>query len=198
MEKSNTATRFENCTFFIFPLRITDKKRFMQFLEEDPRWMPQEKMRTQYLLRYAADMNDPADDRFQRFRFCDTGSLPVYMLDSFINGRMEELGLASSGAAASLKDISLYVFGDDTAFLEFRADYGNMNLAEITEFIYLFRSLRNNEDKVRFGYPEGSVGADTAISRILPEKDSATELCFSNTSSLKRQAIIYTLINTTL
>ena len=198
MGDNYSATQFDNGTFFIFPLRILNKERFMRFLEKDQRWTPQEKMRTQYLLRYAADMNDPSDDRLQRFMFCDTGSLPVYMFDSFIKGRMEELGLSSSGETASLKDVSLYVFGDDTAFLELRVDYGMMNLAEIAEFIYLFRSLRNDESKPRFGYPEGTVGVVTAINSMLPEKDCAAELCFSNKSDLKKQAIVYTVLNTTL
>ena len=198
MENDYSANQFENGTYFIFPLRIKDKAQFMRFLAEDPRWMPQQKMHTQYLIRYAGDMNDPSDDRMQRFWFSDPGSLPVYMFGAYLKERMAKLERPSSGETASLKEISLYVFGDCTAFLELRVDYGSMDLAEVAEFIYVFRSLRNNESKTKFGYPEGSIGVDTALGLILPEKASASELCFSNVSDLKRQAIVYTMINTTL
>lgn len=187
-----------NRTYFNFPLKVEDKEHLLDYLQGDSKWSAAPGIKTNYMLSYAKEMNDPADDRLLCYTVNEVESLPIYMFDAKIAENMKSYGMPSTGKRAKLKEISLYLFGNGVAFLEFCVDYSRMSMAEISEFIYLFRSLRNNESRKGLLYPENMIGVETAIKKLLPIDSDNIQLCFSNSSDIKSQANIYSLINPTL
>ena len=191
----NKEELFLNCTYFIFPMKISDPERLNSYLASSGGWVRvDEPFNTQYILRYSSDMNKSRDGRLTSYRYAEAKKIPLYMFGSRIESRVEKHSLEESGHTPSLDDVVLYVFGSGIAFLEFRILYGDMTPDEIVEFVYLFRSLRFNESKDWLGFTDGSIGVGNAIEKLMPHKESGTELCFSNPSEVKRQALIFSAV----
>lgn len=186
---------FSNCGFFIFPLLVTDPRKMNAFLSSRPEWESNDKsFYPQYLLHYASRMTGIANDRLRCFRYKAPLSLPLYFFDAQIRERLLRRGETYCGGSPDLQAISLYWFGTGIAFLEFSVLYGDMPASEITEFTYLFRSLRFNETRLN-GFPEDKIALETAIKQILPEEQSSSVICFNNPALFKKQANIFTLLN---
>ena len=187
----------DNRSYFLFPLKIDNYKMFEKVLKTG--WQPlSDPFEIQYLLKYAAKIGQTSSpERMLAYR-C-TSLPPVYMFESKISDKMARYkeshpSFEPSGLSPSLSDIRLYVFQKNIAFLEFEVLYGGMTPEEAAEFIYLFRSLRNDETKKYLLYPEDKISVKTAINMLLPPKESGTALCFENTSDIKMQANIFTII----
>jgi len=193
-----TAYYFENCSYFLLPVLVKDEARLLAFLKNSGEWRETtaySALETRYVLSYASRMTEPRDGRLRRFTYTQTESLPLYMFDARISSEMEKYGKSWSGLLPALGEISLFVFGTGIAFLEFRLLYGKMPVEEIIEFVFLFRSLRNNESKDYLQYPDGTISFQTAAERMLDKDKSGTEICFSNSSEVKKQANIYTMLD---
>lgn len=186
---------FKNSSYFILPLKVAEPARLDAFLKKNPSWQVQKSaLDTQYILHYAATMDDVSDGRLRIYRH-SADDLRFYFFDSRIAERLERLGISPSGCSPEMGGISLYLFGTGVAFLEFQVLFGGMNIFEIVEFVYLFRRLRNNEQMKWLHFPEGSISPETAAEKLLPQKESGTLLCFSNPSPIKKQANIFTMID---
>jgi hypothetical protein len=185
---------FENRSYFLFPFRVTDDDAFLACLT-DGGWAEEDiAFETQYILHYASKMNDREDTRLLSFARAG-GDLPLYTFDTEIRDGTVEAGTAVTGQTPKLSGLRTYVFRGGISFLEVSFDYGGMNLYEIAEFIFRMRSLRNDETKTYLAYPEGSIGMETAIRRVLPGFENCAELCFHNPSEIKKQAYVYTIVN---
>lgn len=193
----DNAYSFENCSYFLLPVLLKDETRLSSYLKNSSGWQEDVRgtLETRYVLNYASRMTEPQDGRLCRYVFTQTDQLPLYMFETRLSYAMEKSGRTWSGILPKLGDVSLYVFGTGVGFLEFRLEYGGMPAEEIIEFVFLFRSLRNNEAKEYLQFPEGSVSLQTAAETILDPGMSGTEICFSNSSEIKKQANIFTMLN---
>ena len=150
-QNQQNETNFQNKSYFIFPLKIQNLKKFNQFLKQaENLWALSAKpFNVQYLLQYVE--KSLSDNRVQVYRFHSPDTLPIYLFDHRIKEKLEENkkrfspDFQPSGILPQIGEIRLYVFQKSIAFLEFEVCYGAMEPEEIAEFVYLFRSLRNDE-----------------------------------------------------
>ncbi|MBO4872426.1 MAG: hypothetical protein J5496_03315 [Lachnospiraceae bacterium] len=187
---------FHNFGYFIFPLKIAKPEVFKTYIEETPDWqLVSEGIKTDYILNYARSMNNPDDRRMQTYSFRDRTGLALYLFEQTAVSK-DDPYKQRSGFVPQLEDISLYVFGLNIAFLEFHFLYDGMFLHEIERFNYYFRSLRNDksDDKKYLNYPADKDSVKAVLEKILPNEQSGTEVCFSNSSDVKQQSLVYTAV----
>ena len=183
---------FENSSYFILPLKIDSPEKLKAYLRSS-KWKEERKEEEhsrafdpQYLMFYAGKMTDSADDRFRQYSYTN----PEMQDNFFLNYKT-----GSSGSAPTMKNISLYVFGEEIAFLEFMVSYNEMSEAEIVKFVNDFRSLRESKKNKKDSDQQGCKGLEETAADILPAAESGTTLCFSNPSEIKRQANIFTMLH---
>lgn len=187
---------FKNSSYFIFPLKIKDRSKFLLYLDNHSmNEKPAESQKneniiwerissgfdTNYLMFYADNMKN--DGRFRRYTYVGQEKPNIYMFDDEAD---------SPDKSPALGEISLYVFGQKIIFLEFQVLYKNMEPKEIAYFISIFRSLRHSKDVPA---ESGCKSLKDAIEKIMPARESGTILCFSNPSEVKMQADIFTMLS---
>ncbi len=187
---------FENGTYFIFPVQILDLDSFINTMNRDKNWEAHPKnepiFETFYLLQYAREMLVPQNGNMRAFHYKSVESLNICTFKRYIEERLCEM----LHDIPKLSEVSCYVFATGIAFLEFKVLYGKMSLDEIVEYIYLFRSLRNDELKYAEYYEPTQISVKTAIKKVLENSWDFVKVCFSNPSEIKSQADIFTMIHT--
>ena len=187
----------DNRSYFLFPLKIEDYKAFELTLKTD--WQTvKDPFDVKYLLNYAAKISQSGSPE-QMLTYRCLKKPPVYMFETKISEKIQRYrethpSFKPSGTLPRMAEIRLYVFQRSIAFLEFEVLYGDMKPEEVAEFVYLFRSLRNDEMQKRIEFPEDKISVKAAINMLLPPKESGTVLCFENPSDVKMQANIYTML----
>lgn len=189
---------FLNGTCFILPLRIDDPEKFRSFLANSTHWHRDDEKfygHLQYSLHYASTMVNPDDDRMDIYAYDDFRSFKLNMFTN-VSYREGDFPPPASGFSPVLEGVSLYAFGTGVAFLEFNVSYKGMTIDEIVDFVFRFRSLRNDESMAWLNFAPGEISLKTAAGIALPQAESGTTLCFANPSLVKMQAEIFSVVNT--
>lgn len=208
---------FETQTYFFFPVKTEKPDELYRFLKTSDDWKIREvtdvpwetgekqvhgSLEPQYLMSYASALLKD-DTKYCEWKYQKQQELHFPHFANRLKYRTESCTTKSgekiegSGNRVSFKDVVLHVFGTNVCFLEVRVGYDGMTIDEICEFVYLFRSLRNDlEMSAKYlRFEEGEEAVIDIIRRILPFEKAQLELCFSNPSPVKSQAVIFTMVD---
>lgn len=185
---------FYNSSFFILPMKIEDETAFNNFLKKNKNWSEAELLKgTNYIISYANNIKNPVNNQYKSYSYDITKLPKICNFNDRIGRRLNKEIYINP----IIDSVSLYHFSTGIAFLEFEVKYGDMTIEEITEYVFIFRSLRHNRNyfnnTLMFKDDELSVGE--VIDIIFPEKETGTVQCFSNRSYVKKEFIVYSIIS---
>lgn len=205
MENNRTSINsILNRTYFIVPVKINNSDRFHDYLFDNG-WSDytvknnlhgvSDAFNTDYLLNYAEKILAKDNPKFRAFRYDNINDVKVldysnkisYYLKREITNHPEP------------KEINFYEFSTGIGFFEICITYNEMKMDEITNFIFQFRSFRNDKDSL-YNLTDPKESSDSCslsrlVDKLLPEDKAFVTVCFSNRSRVKKQADIYTVID---